>query len=57
MYVSFSYVPYISNIRTQQAYDGHMNLILSDVEESIMIVDAEDDNQPLTQGRIKVSSS
>lgn len=24
-----------------QAYDGHMNLILSDVEETIMIVDVE----------------
>lgn len=24
------------------AYDGHMNLILSDVEETIMIVDVED---------------
>ncbi|KAI0050194.1 like-Sm ribonucleoprotein [Auriscalpium vulgare] len=24
------------------AYDGHMNLILSDVEETIMIVDAQD---------------
>lgn len=27
---------------TPQAYDGHMNLILSDVEETIMIVDVED---------------
>ncbi|KAJ8507672.1 hypothetical protein ONZ45_g9990 [Pleurotus djamor] len=26
------------------AYDGHMNLILSDVEETIMIVDVEDEN-------------
>lgn len=25
-----------------QAYDGHMNLILSDVEETIMIVDTSD---------------
>ena len=24
-----------------QAYDGHMNLIMSDVEETIMLVDAE----------------
>lgn len=27
-----------------QAYDGHMNLILSEVEESIMIVDPEESN-------------
>ncbi|KAF7432950.1 U4/U6-U5 snRNP complex subunit lsm3 [Pleurotus ostreatus] len=26
------------------AYDGHMNLILSDVEETIMIVDVDDEN-------------
>ena len=24
-----------------QAYDGHMNLIMSDVEETIMLVDAD----------------
>lgn len=28
-------------IWTVQAYDGHMNLILSDVEETIMLVDPE----------------
>ncbi|KAF9006570.1 like-Sm ribonucleoprotein [Cyathus striatus] len=27
------------------AYDGHMNLILSDVEETIMIVDTEGEGQ------------
>lgn len=37
-----------------QAYDGHMNLILSDVEETIMLVDLEE-NAPTTQGRINVS--
>jgi U6 snRNA-associated Sm-like protein LSm3 len=26
------------------AYDGHMNLILSDVEETIMLVDVSDDS-------------
>ncbi|KAK7060474.1 Sm-like protein lsm3b [Paramarasmius palmivorus] len=33
------------------AYDGHMNLILSDVEETIMIVDT-DGNDP--QGTVNV---
>ncbi|TFL00503.1 like-Sm ribonucleo protein [Pterulicium gracile] len=28
------------------AYDGHMNLILSDVEETIMLVDGMDDAEP-----------
>lgn len=28
------------------AYDGHMNLILSDVEETIMLVEDVDDAQP-----------
>ncbi|KAH8105995.1 hypothetical protein BXZ70DRAFT_886721 [Cristinia sonorae] len=28
------------------AYDGHMNLILSDVEETILIVDQPDDGVP-----------
>lgn len=37
-----------------QAYDGHMNLILSDVEETIMLVDLEE-NAPTAQGRINVS--
>lgn len=37
-----------------QAYDGHMNLILSDVEEAIMLVDLEE-NAPTAQGRINVS--
>ena len=36
----------------QQAYDGHMNLILSDVEETIMIVDTE--NAPGGQGVVNV---
>ncbi|KAJ8086851.1 hypothetical protein AAF712_005330 [Marasmius tenuissimus] len=33
------------------AYDGHMNLILSDVEETIMIVDTE---SPEAQGTVSV---
>ncbi|KAF9247364.1 like-Sm ribonucleoprotein [Melanogaster broomeanus] len=36
------------------AYDGHMNLILSDVEETIMIVDAVDGNFE-GQGTVKVA--
>ena len=36
-----------------QAYDGHMNLILSDVEETIMIVDPADGNFE-SQGTVKV---
>lgn len=35
-----------------QAYDGHMNLILSDVEETIMVVDVE--GAPEGQGTVKV---
>ncbi|KAH6914823.1 hypothetical protein BKA70DRAFT_1419783 [Coprinopsis sp. MPI-PUGE-AT-0042] len=35
------------------AYDGHMNLILSDVEETIMIVDTE--NAPNGQGVVNVA--
>ncbi|KAJ7180273.1 like-Sm ribonucleoprotein [Mycena crocata] len=30
------------------AYDGHMNLIMSDVEETIMLVDGVDGAQPAT---------
>ncbi|KAK2466110.1 hypothetical protein APHAL10511_001752 [Amanita phalloides] len=30
------------------AYDGHMNLILSDVEETILIVDTENAPQTIT---------
>ena len=37
----------------QQAYDGHMNLILSDVEETIMIVDVVDGHFE-GQGTVKV---
>lgn len=37
----FSSIAYTRDI---QAYDGHMNLILSDVEETIMIVDVDDEN-------------
>ncbi len=36
-----------------QAYDGHMNLILSDVEETIMIVEVVD-GQPDVQGTVNV---
>lgn len=32
----------MSLIVYHQAYDGHMNLILSDVEETIMIVEQAD---------------
>jgi small nuclear ribonucleoprotein (snRNP)-like protein len=37
-----------------QAYDGHMNLILSDVEETIMIVDVAE-GAPEGQGTVNVS--
>jgi small nuclear ribonucleoprotein (snRNP)-like protein len=37
-----------------QAYDGHMNLILSDVEETIMVVDVPE-GVPETQGTVRVS--
>jgi small nuclear ribonucleoprotein (snRNP)-like protein len=30
-----------------KAYDGHMNLILSDVEETIMIVDTDSQDQTI----------
>ncbi|KAI6035099.1 like-Sm ribonucleoprotein [Pisolithus orientalis] len=36
------------------AYDGHMNLILSDVEETVMIVDAVDGTLE-GQGTVKVA--
>ncbi|KAH7914410.1 like-Sm ribonucleoprotein [Hygrophoropsis aurantiaca] len=36
------------------AYDGHMNLILSDVEETIMIVDVADGASE-DQGTVKVA--
>lgn len=38
-----------------QAYDGHMNLILSDVEETIMIVD-QVDGAPEGHATVNVSS-
>jgi small nuclear ribonucleoprotein (snRNP)-like protein len=37
-----------------QAYDGHMNLILSDVEETIMIVEPVEGALEV-QGTVKVS--
>ena len=37
----------------QKAYDGHMNLILSDVEETIMLVDAQE-GIPTEQAQISV---
>jgi len=40
---------------TLHAYDGHMNLILSDVEETIMLVDEGEDGAPHPQGRINVA--
>ncbi|EIW82345.1 like-Sm ribonucleo protein [Coniophora puteana RWD-64-598 SS2] len=36
------------------AYDGHMNLILSDVEETIMIVDPIE-GSPNSEGTVKVA--
>jgi len=39
-----------------QAYDGHMNLILSDVEETIMIVEAVE-GAVKGQGTVNVRSS
>lgn len=39
-----------------QAYDGHMNLILSDVEETIMLVDGVE-GAPPGQGVVNVSST
>lgn len=38
-----------------QAYDGHMNLILGDVEETILMVDAVDGNLE-GKGTVKVST-
>lgn len=38
-----------------QAYDGHMNLILSDVEETIMIVDSVDNYDG--QGTVKAGEN
>jgi small nuclear ribonucleoprotein (snRNP)-like protein len=38
-----------------QAYDGHMNLILSDVEETIMIVETPD-GTPQGRGTVNVST-
>ncbi|TDL29921.1 like-Sm ribonucleo protein [Rickenella mellea] len=37
------------------AYDGHMNLIMSDVEETIMLVDVDENAAPGAQGRINVA--
>lgn len=42
--------------RCGQAYDGHMNLILSDVEETIMMVDAVDGSFE-GQGTVKVGGN
>jgi U6 snRNA-associated Sm-like protein LSm3 len=36
----------MTTITATKAYDGHMNLILSDVEETIAIVDAQDGVSP-----------
>ena len=41
---------------TLQAYDGHMNLILSDVEETIMIVE-QADGAPEGQGTVNVTTN
>ncbi|KAF5363419.1 hypothetical protein D9756_000386 [Leucocoprinus leucothites] len=35
------------------AYDGHMNLILSDVEETIMIVDTDSPDQTINVAKRK----
>ena len=42
------------DVRCAQAYDGHMNLILSEVEETIMLVDVDDGAPPSAQSRINV---
>jgi small nuclear ribonucleoprotein (snRNP)-like protein len=40
----------------QQAYDGHMNLIMSDVEEAILIVEGLD--EPINgEATVRVSGS
>jgi len=36
------------------AYDGHMNLILSDVEETIMIVDLDDGQEKINVAKRKM---
>ena len=33
-----------SALITRQAYDGHLNMVLSDVEETVTIVEVEEDN-------------
>ena len=33
-----------SALITRQAYDGHLNMVLSDVEETVTIVEGEEDN-------------
>ena len=45
-------VSFWNNLDFAQAYDGHMNLIMSDVEETILIVDT--DSVPNGQGVINV---
>lgn len=40
-----------------QAYDGHMNLILSDVEETIMIVDPEAAEQGQSIVNVRVGAT
>ncbi|TFY74636.1 hypothetical protein EWM64_g9375 [Hericium alpestre] len=37
------------------AYDGHMNLILSDVEETTMIVDVPADGAPAAQPTVSMA--
>lgn len=55
MYATTGFEPSVGRLKTVlclQAYDGHMNLILSDVEETIMIVDLDGTTGP--QGTVNV---
>ena len=45
--VSYAYANFFDFIFIWQAYDGHMNLIMSEVEETIMLVDPDS----VTNGR------
>lgn len=44
------------SLTNMQAYDGHMNLILSDVEETIMIVE-QSDGAPEGRNTVNVGAS
>ena len=44
MYTS-KYRKYKACADLYQAYDGHLNMVLSDVEETVTIVEVEEDNE------------